>query len=29
MKFSNGLTFEYATTTNQDILKLDKILKKL
>jgi hypothetical protein len=29
MKLSKGLTFEFASTTNQDILSIDKILKKL
>jgi hypothetical protein len=29
MKLMNGLAFEYASTTNQDILKIDKFLKKL
>lgn len=29
MKLSKGLAFEFASTTNQDILSIDKILKKL
>jgi len=29
MKLMDGLAFEFASTSNQDILKLDKILKKL
>ena len=29
MKLISNLAFEYATTTNQDILSLDKIIKKL
>jgi hypothetical protein len=29
MKLMSGLAFEFASTTNQDILKLDKILRKL
>jgi hypothetical protein len=29
MKIRNSLAFEFATTTNQDILSIDSILKKL
>ena len=29
MKLNKGLSFEFASTTNQDILNIDKILKKL
>ncbi len=29
MKAANGLTFELATTPNQSILKIDRLLKKL
>jgi len=29
MKIVNGLAYEFANTTNQDILTIDKILKKL
>lgn len=29
MKFARGMAFEYAATTNQDILSIDKLLKKL
>lgn len=29
MKLMSGLNFEFAATTNQEISKLDKFLKKL
>jgi len=29
VKASNGLTFEFALTANQGILKIDRLLKKL
>jgi len=29
MKTSNGLVFEFATTSNIGILKIDRLLKKL
>jgi hypothetical protein len=29
MKAKNGLAFEFVTTTNQEILKLDNLLRKL
>ena len=29
MKLPKGLNFEFSATTNQDILSIDKILKKL
>jgi hypothetical protein len=29
MKSTSGLAFEYAATTNQEILQLDKLLRKL
>lgn len=29
MKSTNGLTFELATTPDQSILKIDRLLKKL
>ena len=29
MKANNGLAFEFATTSDQSILKVDELLKKL
>lgn len=29
MKANNGLAFEFASTANQGILKIDRLLKKL
>lgn len=29
MKSSNGLAFEFASTSNQGLLRIDRLLKKL